>query len=395
VGVVQQLGVEHLTIVGKAGFFRDGTEFWNEIDEREWLWNSDTEADDYDEYLARMRMLEEIEEDSQDEEAPDEPQIGSEAHDGPSNSPTYSQPTSTSGADGQSLRIRHSQADIVVHSHSTAENEDGNRSENRPEDDAQDVASNESENEQADLEYSSTSSEDLFLDPADVVDRWHCDAPTMVQDPRVYKPRWPDSRLEQHGIPNGDSGLALVNFDSIPGSPLWINGSKNFRSAATIKSEYFADFEEAKWPQVQHYDDENDPASDNYIDWLAWTPPTLDLAFLRRTGQSCYVEDWKGLEQHYISWKEANRAKRHTAKYIDEAVRKGYYRREDVQHIKFDSEYGAMEGYGAVEAYVANGMEIPCTATTKVGVAYAKGNYFNTTKRLYPTSVYESESEFC
>jgi hypothetical protein len=46
VGVVQQLGVEHLTIVGKAGLFRDGAEFFNEVDEREWLWNSDTEADE-------------------------------------------------------------------------------------------------------------------------------------------------------------------------------------------------------------------------------------------------------------------------------------------------------------------------------------------------------------
>lgn len=26
-----QLGVEYLTIVGKAGFFRDGTEFGNEV----------------------------------------------------------------------------------------------------------------------------------------------------------------------------------------------------------------------------------------------------------------------------------------------------------------------------------------------------------------------------
>ena len=28
---VMQLGVEYLTIVGKAGFFRDGTEFGNEV----------------------------------------------------------------------------------------------------------------------------------------------------------------------------------------------------------------------------------------------------------------------------------------------------------------------------------------------------------------------------
>jgi hypothetical protein len=68
VGVVQQLGVEHLTIVGKAGFFRDGSEFWNEIDEREWLWNSDTERDEYEEQLERMERLEESEDSSEEEE---------------------------------------------------------------------------------------------------------------------------------------------------------------------------------------------------------------------------------------------------------------------------------------------------------------------------------------
>jgi hypothetical protein len=93
VGVVQQLGVEHLTIVGKAGFFRDGTEFFNEVDEREWLWNSDTEADEYDEYAKRTQRLkeaEEGEEDPENEEVSVEERTRSEARDNGSNTQTSS-----------------------------------------------------------------------------------------------------------------------------------------------------------------------------------------------------------------------------------------------------------------------------------------------------------------
>lgn len=47
------------------------------------------------------------------------------------------------------------------------------------------------------------------------------------------------------------------------------------------------------------------------------------------------------------------------------------------------TEWGAMEGYGKVEDYLANGEEIPCSATTNEGKAYAKGNYFSTTKKFH------------
>lgn len=68
VGVVHQLGVERLTIVGKAGFFRDGTEFYSEVDERGWLWNSNTGADEAAEYEGQMERLSEVESDSEEEE---------------------------------------------------------------------------------------------------------------------------------------------------------------------------------------------------------------------------------------------------------------------------------------------------------------------------------------
>ncbi|KAL2068443.1 hypothetical protein VTL71DRAFT_16541 [Oculimacula yallundae] len=58
VAVVRELGVVHLTTVGKAGFFLDGNEFWDELDERAWLWDSDTEANDHHVLVERLRRTE-------------------------------------------------------------------------------------------------------------------------------------------------------------------------------------------------------------------------------------------------------------------------------------------------------------------------------------------------
>lgn len=76
----------------------------------------------------------------------------------------------------------------------------------------------------------------------------------------------------------------------------------------------------------------------------------------------------------------ASNAKRHTTKYIKEAVEKGYYRRKDLRDLAM-SAGDAMEGYESVDFYVFNGMGIPCTATTKAGKSYAKGNYWDFTRR--------------
>jgi hypothetical protein len=126
--------------------------------------------------------------------------------------------------------------------------------------------------------------------------------------------------------------------------------------------------------------EDDDPNSSDYISWETWTPPALNFAYFRRTGQRCFVHDWKDLEKDCITWKEADRAKRYTDEYIAEAVRNGHYTDRDLAPIEFATEFGAIEGYGRVEHYEANGMEIPCTATTAAGRSHARGNHFNSTR---------------
>ncbi|KAG4443970.1 hypothetical protein IFR05_000610 [Cadophora sp. M221] len=138
-----------------------------------------------------------------------------------------------------------------------------------------------------------------------------------------------------------------------------------------------------------HYLEENDPNTIDFIDWEAWTPPNLTLALFRRTAQSCCVSDWNNLEKGYITWIQADKAKRQTDKYARDAVQKDFYK---VIDLSLDDGLGSghVQGYGPVEKYVESGEEIPCTATTKAGKAYANGNYNNSTKRLkylgYPSS---------
>lgn len=69
VGVVYQLGVKQLTIVGKTSFFRDGTEFHNEVDEREWLYNSDSEVNEWEQDQRRWTRMERREVPDSEEES--------------------------------------------------------------------------------------------------------------------------------------------------------------------------------------------------------------------------------------------------------------------------------------------------------------------------------------
>ncbi|KAH9223196.1 hypothetical protein DL95DRAFT_440888 [Leptodontidium sp. 2 PMI_412] len=69
VGVVHQLGVKQLTIVGKTSFFRDGTEFHNEVDEREWLYNSDSEVNEWEQDQRRWTRMERREVPDSEEES--------------------------------------------------------------------------------------------------------------------------------------------------------------------------------------------------------------------------------------------------------------------------------------------------------------------------------------
>jgi len=167
-------------------------------------------------------------------------------------------------------------------------------------------ASDDADNENSDAESTSDNVSIISkfsINSADVQDRWSCDDPVIrSSEPRANKPRAFDSKLNQHGIAGVNSGLALVDFTSIPGRPLWRDGSNRFIEPETIKAGYPADFEAAKTPHRRFYDEDSDPASDRYIDWAALMPPPINLVFFRRTGQSCFVSDWKNLEQHYITW---------------------------------------------------------------------------------------------
>lgn len=78
---------------------------------------------------------------------------------------------------------------------------------------------------------------------------------------------------------------------------------------------------------MHHYEEDNDSAHADFIDWKAWVPPMLKLAFFRRTGESCRMDDWEDLEKDCISWIEADEAKRHTSRSISKAILEGYPRR--------------------------------------------------------------------
>ena len=286
VGVVQQLGVQHLTIVGKAGFFKDETEFWDEVDEREWLWNSDTEFEEYEEYERRMESDEsdsdESDSDSTDEDISEDEQAGREArvHDGSNECTSIRHATASGNWHRTLLEQLRTQTDPSVH----IQQDPGFDSADRDLEDDRFTAPSSTE----------PSSPESSIASRNVLDRWECDAPVVVsKDLRAYKPHFSDSPLEQRNIRTGDSGLALVDFASIPGTPLWENGSSDVCDVDAIKRGYLADFIDAKKPHPQYYGGDDDPDSNDYMDWRSWTPPTLNLAFFRRTGQSCRLHDWK------------------------------------------------------------------------------------------------------
>lgn len=69
---------------------------------------------------------------------------------------------------------------------------------------------------------------------------------------RIYKPRASDSKLEQHRIPTGESGLALAEFSSIVENglqPLWSgydDDDDDFRNKGSILTECMDKFDEVR-----------------------------------------------------------------------------------------------------------------------------------------------------
>lgn len=279
VGVVQQLGVQNLTIVGKAGFFRNGTEFWNEVDEREWLWNNDTEADDLDEYEQRIQRLREeaddhdSEEDSEDGEVPELEQAR-RRYVGPTSIITTSAPLATTQV--QETPVLNQQVPRSDQSSTINVPDPSETHSEVDEEDAGDESNPYTASESSVSDYSQASS----FDSLDIDDRWACDGPVVHgEDPRVYKPRAFDSKLEQHRVPSGDSGLALVDYSSIPGRPFWLNGVKRFHGLASLKSHYLIDFDKAKTLHVQFYSETIIQSRLNTLTGLVGLPLHSSLSF--------------------------------------------------------------------------------------------------------------------
>jgi hypothetical protein len=101
---------------------------------------------------------------------------------------------------------------------------------------------------------------------------------------RAYMPRAFNGKLQVRRIPNDDCGSALVDFSSIPGEPLWLNDSERFFPTETSREIYAEKFRAVREPVVQFYAEDNDPEHPYFVNWAAWTLPTLNLAFFRRTG---------------------------------------------------------------------------------------------------------------
>jgi hypothetical protein len=60
----------------------------------------------------------------------------------------------------------------------------------------------------------------------------------------------------------------------------------------------------------------------------------------------------EGSREGLHHWEEADSAKRYATKYLEKAIRKGYYKSDDVDYLDCAMEFDSMEGYDKVEDYV-------------------------------------------
>ncbi|ESZ91398.1 hypothetical protein SBOR_8217 [Sclerotinia borealis F-4128] len=284
--VYQQLGVEHLTIAGKPGFFRDGAEFATEVDERDWLWNDDSELDD-----VREQPEDDSEDDSEDDLEEEVRLYGGSGQAIYQTAGNFANSlTSTQRSIDQREETRSSKG-LRPHGDSSIlirQSNEMNRvtqfdhhqpGEEETDDDGYDADNTDYGSGNDDLEKGDLENEDSDLisvmsetsdDSIDVVDRFSCNGPIVGgEDPRLYKPRAVDGKLGDHRIPSGESGLALVNFSTVIAAGrhlLWKNLSKTFYDESAIKEAYLAKLAKVKQPHTQYFAEDNDPTSDNYID---------------------------------------------------------------------------------------------------------------------------------
>lgn len=259
--VVQQLkGLETLIVVGRAGRWRDGHELqWHEsLEERKSrFWRHD---------------------DSESSSSSDSDEVR-EAEGSTESDDSDVSTTSENASDRD--------ADTTI---STAS------AESSSEDD-----SDEGDSEDSQGDTSSTA-------PEFSTDKWYCYFPHMAADgvPPLAYSLPPSDENERRVGPTGHCGLALVDYSKIPVlENAWeAEDDENYISAEEVHCRFRAEFHWMREPQIQMNDVPHQPV----IDWTAWVPPKINLALCRRTARSCYVEDWDGLENEWMSPNEVNYA---------------------------------------------------------------------------------------
>jgi hypothetical protein len=144
----------------------------------------------------------------------------------------------------------------------------------------------------------------------DIADDWHCEFEDQCECP-VYQPSVTDASFRRFG-PTGGCGLALVDFEKIAGLPGWGVDHKDARETRRRYDKYFRELRQ----DVEEVEEEhNDPEWEGYVDYAANTPPKLNLALFRKTAPFCDESDWSGLEKDYVSFHEADIARRELQKY--------------------------------------------------------------------------------
>jgi hypothetical protein len=280
--------------VGRSGEWRDGNEIQLKEyfeDRKSWIWHSDERREDLDRVLRMSSDSEGGDESDESDESTEDDEIDDSL--GPE-----------SGGDQE---LEETPPTRTTESSSEAVSDEGI------------PGGREEAFEDSDEDASSIVSEA----PVDV---WHCSFPHMSEygiPPKVHKPDTRDDRERRFG-PTGDCGLALVDFSKIPTGPnedVWEINDDEYRTGAAVLTYLEGEFQRMKEPRQQLNDEDHQPL----IDWTAWVPPKLKLALCRRTAKSCYVEDWDGLENDWISPEEAEFAIENPDGYAMDMAARGYY----------------------------------------------------------------------
>jgi hypothetical protein len=246
--------LETLTIVGIAGFWRDESELFGTVDlERSWLcdgqdsdfYESDAESETDEGNLERLEV----------EAGFDMP-----------------------GGIEDNASIAASEEENSPFSSGISEQDDGSSFNTDPLSDLENSEDSEGEDEE-------------FIVPATLPRFKSCRGLGSRPASRSYMP----SPFFCHQLPfirNGNCGLALIDFISIPSVGARWRCQMFFPREKVLEGLNRECLELTEDTTFQDFAPENLPESEHYIDWSAWNPPIFEAALLRRTAPSCYENDW-------------------------------------------------------------------------------------------------------